>query len=245
MRNVLLLKAGETSAAVRLAVGDYDGWFLRTVGLAGYHFDVVPLHLGAKPPDAPSAYDAVLVTGSPLSVTRPEPWMERAACYLLDAAGRGVPVLGVCFGHQLLALAHGGRVGRGTRGREIGTVEVDLSPEGRADPLFAGLPPRFAVQATHEDLVEALPPGARLLAGNAHTEAQALAFQPHVRGVQFHPEAAPDAMRSMIQARAEGLEAEAAAWGLPRGERTTRLLAGLTPTPAGRRILVNFLTRFP
>jgi GMP synthase (glutamine-hydrolysing) len=135
-------------------------------------------------------------------------------------------------------------VARSPLGREIGTVQVELTPAGQADPLFKGLPPRIAVQATHEDFVPEPPPGAAVLAGNAHTATQALAFRPCARGVQFHPEVQPDAMRALIQARAEKLEAEATAQGLAPGERVPRLLAGIAPTPSGRQILVNFLEHF-
>lgn len=244
MKNVLLLKAGEAAASVRLSVGDYDRWFLQSLGLSGYRFDIVPAHQGAKLPGEVSGYDAVMMTGSPLSVTQLAPWMERAAQLMVDAADQGIPVLGVCFGHQLLAHAYGGRVARNPLGREIGTVEVQLTSEGRADPLFHGLPERIAVQATHEDIVVEAPAGAAVLAGNANTAVQAMAFRPHARGVQFHPEVEPDAMRALIQARAEKLEVEATARGQPAGECLPRLMAGLAPTPAGRRILVNFLERF-
>lgn len=244
LKNVLLLKAGEAAASVRLSVGDYDRWFLQTVGLSGYRFDTLAVHQGAQLPTSAAGYDAVMMTGSPLSVTQPEPWMERAAEFMVNAEAHGIPVLGVCFGHQLLAYAYGGRVARSPLGREIGTVEVQLTPAGRADALFHGLPERIAVQATHEDLVPEPPQGAQVLAGNAHTAVQALAFRPNARGVQFHPEVQPDAMRALIQARAERLEAEATSRGQPPGERVPRLLAGLAPSPAGRQILVNFLERF-
>ncbi|MDY7228631.1 glutamine amidotransferase [Hyalangium rubrum] len=245
MKNVLLLKAGEAAASVRLSVGDYDRWFLQTLGLSGYRFDIVAAHQGAKLPTDISGYDAVMMTGSPLSVTRLEPWMERAAELMVGAEERGIPVLGVCFGHQLLAHAYGGRVVRNPQGREIGTVEVRLTEHGRADPLFQGLSETIAVQATHEDIVPEPPAGAVVLAGNTNTAVQALAFRPHTRGVQFHPEVQPAAMQALIQARAERLEAEATARGVPPGERVPRLLSAIAPTPAGRQILVNFLERFP
>ncbi|WP_224244302.1 glutamine amidotransferase [Hyalangium gracile] len=244
MKNVLLLKAGEAAASVRLSVGDYDRWFLQTLGLSGYRFDILHAHQGAKLPGDATGYDAVMMTGSPLSVTRLEPWMERAAALMVDAAERNIPVLGVCFGHQLLAHAYGGCVVRNPLGREIGTVQVELTPSGQADPLFQGMPSSVAVQATHEDIVPEPPEGTVVLAGNANTAVQALAFRPCSRGVQFHPEVQPDAMRALIQARAERLEAEATARGVPPGERVPRLLAGITPTPYGRQILVNFLEYF-
>ncbi len=244
VKNVLLLKAGDAAASVRVSIGDYDRWFLQTIGLSGYRFDVVPVHKGAPLPTRADGYDAVMMTGSPLSVTALAPWMERAADFMVEAGERGTPVLGVCFGQQLLAHAYGGRVSRNPQGRETGSVQVTLTEAGRQDALFHGLPERFTVQATHEDIVSRVPEGAQVLAGNANTAAQALAFRPKVRGVQFHPEAGVDTLRAVIEARREGLDQAAVARGATPGEHVRQLLAGLTPSPSGRQILLNFLERF-
>jgi GMP synthase (glutamine-hydrolysing) len=244
MKNVLLLKTGDAAHAVKLSVGDYENWFVESLGPGGCRFDILHVHRGARLPDSAAGYDVVMTTGSPLSVMQLEPWMERCAEFMMGAAARGIPVLGVCFGHQLLAYAHGARVVRNTQGREIGTVEVTLSAAGREDPLFHGLPERFTVQATHEDIVEQAPAGATVLAGNANTAVQALAFGPLIRGVQFHPEVHPAAMRALILAREDKLEVEARSRGHAPGERVPRLLAGIAPSPAGQRILRNFVERF-
>ncbi|QDE92229.1 GMP synthase [Myxococcus xanthus] len=244
VKNVLLLKAGDAAEAVRVSVGDYDRWFLQAIGLSGYRFDIVLAHRGAPLPMRADGYDAVMMTGSPLSVTALEPWMKRAADFMVEAGERGTPVLGVCFGQQLLAHAYGGRVSRNPQGRETGSVEVTLTEAGKQDPLFDGVPERFIAQATHEDIVSHIPDGALVLAGNANTAAQALAFRPTVRGVQFHPEAGVDALRAVIEARREDLERDSVAQGAAPGEYVHQLLAGLTPSPAGRRILLNFLERF-
>ena len=245
MKNVLLLKAGDAATSVQLSVGDYEHWFVETMGLERCRFDIRHAHRDAPLPPSAEGYDAVMMTGSPASVTQPEPWMRRAADFMVETAQRGTPVLGVCFGHQLLAYAHGARVVRNVvHGREIGHIEVRLSDAGREDPLFHGLPSTFGVYATHEDIVERAPAGATVLAGNDNTALQALAFGPLIRGVQFHPEVHPAAMRALILARAEKLEAEATARGMGAGERVPRLLAGLTPSTWGQRILLNFLERF-
>jgi len=221
VKRVLLLKPGVTSSKALL--GDYELWFRHaTGGLA--HFTPVELHAGEVPPGL-TGFDAVVMTGSPLSVTQPTPWMERAADLMLEGAERGLPVLGVCFGHQLLAWRLGATVSKNPLGRELGTVEVRLTPQGAADPLFHGLPARAAVQATHEDLT-ALPEGATLLATNDFCAVQAFAHGPRLRGVQFHPEMDAASIRYAIRAA-----------GAPGDEAAQ-------DTPWGALLLTNFVTRF-
>jgi len=238
-----LLKAGDAPEAVRLSHGDYDRWFDGTLATSGIDLQVIQAHRGEKLPDRPTEYDALIATGSPLSATEPTEWMRRSADLMREAAERGISVLGVCFGHQLLGLAYGSTVVLNERGREIGSVEVSLTPEGKRDPLFENLPDRIWVQATHEDVVEKAPSPATILATNANTQIQAMAIGNNVRGVQFHPELGPDAMAAVIRARATKLEAEARARGLS-AEWVRSLLAGIRPTPAGKAILQNFVKNF-
>jgi GMP synthase (glutamine-hydrolysing) len=169
--------------------------------------------------------------------------MRRAGEYLREAAQAGLAVLGICFGHQLLGAAYGARVRRNPAGREMGTVRCALTGAGQSDPLFDGVPPRFEVQATHEDFVEGTPDGAEILASNASTENQAFRIGDRIRGVQFHPEMDAAAMKALVEARAPVLEREARARGEDPRERLRALLAGIRPAPWGRRILDNFVRR--
>ncbi len=230
--HVLLLKAGNAAQAVQRLHGDYDRWFVRALS-GRARLTVVQAHLNERLPD-PRRFDAVMMTGSPQSVTALTPWMRRAAAFLREGLERGAPTLGVCFGHQLLGHAYGARVIRHPRGREVGTVQVRLHPAGRADPLFDGLPERFLVQATHEDVVVDEPEPIQRLAANAHSTNQAMAIGRHGRGVQFHPEATSATLGAVIAARAQALAAKS----------LRDLCAGLQPTPAGDRILQNFLKFF-
>lgn len=241
---LLLLKCGSTSAAVRLAQGDYDRWFLRALGPTGVGLRLIEAHAGAPLPARAAGADAVVVTGSPRSVAERAPWMARAGGWLREQAERGLPVLGVCFGHQLLAEAYGGTVGRNPLGREIGTVRCALAPAGLEDPLFDGIPSGFEVQATHEDEVQVLPPGGELLATNGWSRVQAFRIGRNVRAVQFHPEMDGAAMAAVVRAGAAGIEADARARGDDPAGRLRAALASIRVTPWGARILRNFAERF-
>jgi GMP synthase (glutamine-hydrolysing) len=127
-------------------------------------------------------FDGVVVTGSRSSVYWDEAWIPALVDYVAEAAAAGCPVLGVCYGHQVLAEALGGRVA-GMDGFEIGYNEISRL---REDPLFDGLGDSFTAFTTHGDAVVELPPSATLLAENEHG---VHAFRDgHCWGVQFHPE---------------------------------------------------------
>lgn len=126
-------------------------------------------------------FEGVVVTGSRASVYWDEPWIDPLVDYVGDAADREIPILGVCYGHQVLAEALGGRVA-GMDGFELGYSQV----QHNGDKLFDGVSEEFTVFTSHGDAVVRLPPGAELLAEN---EYGIHAFRKdHHWGVQFHPE---------------------------------------------------------
>ena len=233
MRRVLILQAGSADPSVRAVVGDYPAWFARRLA-ARVELRVVRPYEERLPRLAP--FHGVVMTGSPLSVTRPAPWMDEAAAYML-AAARTRPVLGVCFGHQLLARALGGRVVRNPRGREAGSSLVELTDAGARDPLFAGAPRRFLAQQMPGDHVAELPPGATLLARSALSPVQAFGLGDPIRCVQVHPEMDAERSRLLADARREVLDAEA-----PGG--AVAVLASIQVTPEAEWTLIRWLERF-
>jgi GMP synthase (glutamine-hydrolysing) len=130
------------------------------------------------------------------------------------------------------------------KGREIGSIQVRLTAQGRADPLFTGFAERALFQATHEDVLATAPQGAVLLAENQSTPFQALAFGGRCRSVQFHPELSPAGMRAVIESRQELLEREAERRGVSPKEHVRSLLFGIAHTPLGSQLLRNFFTYF-
>lgn len=221
-KRVLLLKPGVTSS--RAVLGDYERWFARACGEVS--LQPVELHAGELPPPV-EGFDAVIMSGSPLSVLEPTGWMERAADFLVEAAERGRPVLGVCFGHQLLAWRHGARIGKNPVGRELGTVSIELTEEGRRSPLFQGFPERFEVQATHDDLVLEGAAALGVLASNPTCGVQAFSVGPKTFGVQFHPEMDATSIRSCIDS--------------PDTRPDDRARAVARESPWGQRLLRRFL----
>ncbi|MFB6106472.1 MAG: type 1 glutamine amidotransferase [Halobacteriaceae archaeon] len=187
-------------------------------------FDVTA---GELPPSF--AYDAAVVTGSASSVYADDPWIADLLTWLRDAHGAGLPMLGVCYGHQALAAALGGRV-EPMGEYEIGYREIRRRAE---DPLFAGVPERFLAFTTHQDTVTELPPDATLLAEN---DFGVHAFRvDDAVGVQFHPEYDRESATTVTRGKLETL-----------GEARTRaVLADVSPenyalAQAAKRLFDNF-----
>jgi GMP synthase (glutamine-hydrolysing) len=167
-------------------------------------------------------------------VTDREPWTLRGEELLRRLVAARVPVLGICYGHQMLGQALGGLVEKNPHGREIGTVKVE---QLESDPILGALPlhegRRYPINATHVDAVTRLPPGARLLAKTTLDPNSAVRFGEHTWGVQFHPEFDSEVMRAYIETRRELLLAE--------NLDPEQLLGAIEETPAGPTMLQQFL----
>jgi GMP synthase (glutamine-hydrolysing) len=230
---LLVLRAGDALPEVAATHGEFAAWIERAAGTAwSGRWTLHDLRSSDPLPDCRSVA-GIIITGSVSSVTERAPWMLRAESYVREIVSAETPVLGICFGHQLLAQALGGEVRKNPRGREIGTVEVTRSGD---DPLFEGLPDTLIANATHVDSAVLLPPNARVIATTALEDHAAVAFGPAARGVQFHPEIDCSVMRGYVDMRRpllveEGLDAEA-------------IHAGVSETPDAVELLRNFIRAF-
>ena len=227
---LIIVKVGSAVPKVAEKRGDYDQWFAKLSGFADAHTTV-------SPPDGDElptleGLAGVLVTGSSAMVTNEEPWSERTGAWLREVVAAGVPTLGVCYGHQLMAKALGGKVGVNPHGRAIGTREVRMMPAAHGDPVFHGAPEVLTVQLTHREVVLEPPPGAERLIRAEHDPYHGLRFGEHAWGVQFHPEMDTDYVGVLIRQRAEAIREE--------GLDPEALLAGLRESEDGAVLLARF-----
>ncbi len=180
--------------SARVLVIEHDAecppaWMGMWLDEAGCDLDVCRPYAGDALPPL-TAYDGLLVLGGPMGANDDEThsWIGPVKALLRDARDAGLPTLGICLGHQLIASALGGRVERNPRGQQVGLLDVGWTEAAQDDPLLGPLAtPRRGVQ-WNDDVVVRLPDGAELLAATEHGEIQAARFDPAMWGVQLHPE---------------------------------------------------------
>lgn len=233
MPRLLLIKTGDSFPDIIAEHGDFEALF--QARLPDHALTVWDARRGASedtPPPEHAEIDGVLITGSHAMVSDVEPWSEALKPWLREAVKRNLPLLGVCYGHQLMAEALGGKVGYHSGGREVGTFEVALTDAGQTDALLGALPDRFPAQLTHAQSVLTPPAGAVVLACNAHDPYQALRLGPRQWSVQFHPEFTAPVTRAYLEHQREGL--------LAAGQEVDALCEGIHDTPEASGLLARF-----
>jgi len=197
VKQICIIKTGSTFGTTRSEYNDFEDWIIAKLELPQSRPYTVNVQGGDALPDL-ARCDGVIVTGSHSMVTEEEAWSRQTAAWLAEVVARGIPMLAICYGHQLLAKALGGVSGYHRNGMEIGTVAIDLTDSARDDRLFCDLPARFDAHTIHSQTVVTLPEGAVRLAFNTHDENHAFRMGPCAWGVQFHPEFDRAVMRSYI-----------------------------------------------
>lgn len=229
MRSLCIMVTGDPVPLALSARGDFATLIRETVGdVYQGEWSEWEARSESDFPD-PATLSGLVITGSASSVTDHEPWVLSGFEFLLRVVSSGVPVLGVCFGHQMLAEALGGRVEKNPRGREIGTVDFTLLGE---DPVVFDAPGRYRVNMSHMDSVVRLPAGAQVLGYTSLDPHAALRFGEKVWGVQFHPEFDREIVGHYAHTRADILRQE--------GLDPEQLTRSATDTPAGAEVLRRF-----
>lgn len=236
MASVLIVKTGDAFPEVVDQHGDFETLFVHQLSSS------LPAHLdlqvwdAQRDPEAPEleSLAGIVITGSHSMVSHAEPWSEALKPWLQAALANDIPMLGVCYGHQLMAAAFGGVSDYHPAGRESGTRTVRLTQAGQQDPLFNQLPESFVAHLSHAQSVMQAPHGATVLAHNSHDAHQALRYGPRQWSVQFHPEFNVPVMRAYIERQGAALR--------DQGEDPITLSAEVTDAPEATSLLQRFLT---
>ncbi len=199
MKKVILIVTGPTQKSIAKRVGDKLDWYSRLISSEGVQIDVREVYLNDV--IHPDEGDGWIITGSEYSVVDDDyPWLESLEKAVREAIKQKKPMLGICFGHQLIAKALNGKVWQNPHGWEVGGCTVQLTEAGRLSPVFEGLPKKFPCAETHRDAVLELSDGCIELASNS-MGIQAFQYGNSVFCVQFHPEFTQEIMQEYVQFR--------------------------------------------
>lgn len=186
-----ILQTGHAPDALLPETGDYDTMFARLLAGHGFAFETYSVVDGTFP-SGPDACDGWLITGSRHGAYEDHPWIAPLEELIRAIAASGRPLIGVCFGHQIIAQALGGKVEKFAGGWAVGPQHYDI--EGQD----------MVLNAWHQDQVTALPPGAEVVGSNAFCANAALVIGDNILTIQPHPEFTADFIAGLIEKRGRG-----------------------------------------
>jgi GMP synthase (glutamine-hydrolysing) len=196
MTPVGIIETGRPSQKITAQHGDFADMVIQYLAdQRQLRFSVFSV-LNGKPLPPVDACQSWVLTGSSHAVYDKLSWIIPFENFLRTAAERLVPVLGICFGHQLMAQAYGGKVEKASRGRGIGMHRYTLTQPGKR---LLGNAAAFNLAAAHQDQIVVLPEGATRLASSPFCPNAALAYGNHGLSFQGHPEFTPKIERAIIE----------------------------------------------
>jgi GMP synthase-like glutamine amidotransferase len=197
--NVGILETGRPPPDLEPVFGRYGAMFARLLGkdFSTTNYEVIAGELPSRPEDHP----AYIVTGSPAGVYEDHAWIPELKAFLRAAKGKA-KLVGVCFGHQIMAEAFGGRVEKSEKGWGVGLHRYEVrSPASWMDPIAS-----FATPVSHQDQIVEQPPETRIVAASPFTRYGVLEYQDQPAiSLQCHPEFPPGFAETLIEHRRERL----------------------------------------
>lgn len=227
MKYLYILKVGETFPTTKQKHNDFDSWIIRF--LKNKNTKIIDIQKGEKLPNIPSA-KGFIITGSHSMVTDNFPWSLALEKYIKKISKTTIPLLGICYGHQLITKALGGKSDFNKNGKEIGTVKIKKVAN---EPLLQGIPKQFFAYETHYQTAVKLPKGAKVLAKNKRDQHQAVQYTKHIYGVQFHPEFDKAIMKEYVLNQKDALT--------NLGYDTEVLIQNIKKCDLSSRVFINFM----
>ena len=231
MKKTVIIKTGDTFPDVVKVHGDFEELIASGLGITRDKLRVVNVTAHEALPEL-GQINGVVLSGSHAMVTQNLDWSLALEVWVRELILAGTPLLGICYGHQLMAKAMGGVVDYHPRGIEIGTTNLTCLEESSRDPLFKGLPPSFKAHVFHSQSVIQLPPSAVLLVGNDFEPHHGFRIGAAAWGVQFHPEADVSVTKRYIENLAENVRSA--------GQDPGQVIDHLEETPHAALLLKNF-----
>lgn len=190
-----ILETGRPLGVLKDKHGAFPDMMHRLLRGQGFTFETFAV-LDDRFPASVTECDGWLITGSRNSAYDEESWIRRLEQFLRDAYAADVPIVGICFGHQVLAKALGGKVEKAPQGWGVGPTEYD----------FGGC--ATVINAWHQDQVTEIPAGATRIATSPFCENAAFVYGKRALTYQAHPEFTPGFVRDLMEMRRQLLPAE-------------------------------------
>ena len=187
-----ILQTGMAPDALKDDLGDYPDLFARLLAGKGLSFETYRVVEGVFPPSV-NACDGWLITGSRHGAYEDHPWIPRLEDFIRAAYAARVPLVGICFGHQIVAQAMGGKVERHPNGWAVGATDYDFGDKS------------LRLNAWHRDQVTQVPSMAKVIGRNAFCANAALLYNDRAFTVQAHPEFRPEFVSGLMETRGKGL----------------------------------------
>lgn len=185
-----ILQTGSAPEILHPRHGDYDELFIKLLADRGFEFSNYPVLNNVFPKDIHDA-DGWLITGSRFGVYEDHEWIPPLEAFIRQAYAASIPLVGICFGHQIIAQALGGKVEKFSGGWSVGAV--DYKVQDQAMPLTA--------LAFHQDQVTEIPRGAQVLASTDFCKFAMLSYDDHALTIQPHPEFTREFLADLLEVR--------------------------------------------
>ncbi|KAL9284896.1 hypothetical protein ACSQ67_024720 [Phaseolus vulgaris] len=200
-----VLMCAEDSEYVKKVYGGYSGVFVRMLAEEGETWDVYKVARGEFPEDHELLlYDGFVITGSCSDAHGNDTWVRDLLNLLNKLHSMNKRLLGICFGHQILGRALGGKVTRSPTGWDIGVRTITLTPSLPFSLSSLDLPSRLSIIECHRDEIRELPPKAEVIAWSEKTGIEMFKYGDHIMGIQGHPEYSKDILLHLIDRLIQG-----------------------------------------